>query len=65
MSWLAHARLGFNYRLSEINAALGIAQMKRLDEILEKPAAGGTGDIMERLMTNRYLILPTLLDDTR
>jgi len=34
MGWLAHARLGYNYRMSEINCALGIAQMKRIDEIL-------------------------------
>lgn len=34
MGWLGHARLGFNYRLSDINCALGIAQMKRIDEIL-------------------------------
>jgi len=34
--WLAHARLGYNYRLSDINCALGIAQLKRIDEILAK-----------------------------
>lgn len=34
--WLAHARLGFNYRMSDITAAVGVEQMKRLDEILEK-----------------------------
>lgn len=34
MGWLSHARLGYNYRLSDINCALGIAQMERLDEIL-------------------------------
>ncbi len=34
--WLAHVRLGYNYRLSDINCALGIAQVERLDEILEK-----------------------------
>ncbi|HOB73196.1 MAG TPA: DegT/DnrJ/EryC1/StrS family aminotransferase [Phycisphaerae bacterium] len=32
--WLAHERLGYNFRLSDINCALGIAQMKRIDEIL-------------------------------
>ncbi len=32
--WLQHARLGFNYRLSDINCALGIAQLARIDEIL-------------------------------
>ena len=35
-SWLAHARLGYNYRLSDINCALGIAQMERIDEMLTK-----------------------------
>ncbi|MCX6583580.1 MAG: DegT/DnrJ/EryC1/StrS family aminotransferase [Candidatus Aminicenantes bacterium] len=34
--WLQHARLGYNYRLSDINCALGIAQMQRIDEILQK-----------------------------
>jgi perosamine synthetase len=33
-AWLAHARLGFNYRLSEINAALGCAQVQRLPELI-------------------------------
>jgi perosamine synthetase len=31
--WLEHVRLGFNYRLSDIAAALGIGQMERFDEI--------------------------------
>jgi perosamine synthetase len=34
--WLSHARLGYNYRLSELAAALGVIQMERLDEILAK-----------------------------
>jgi perosamine synthetase len=29
-----HDRLGFNYRLSDLQAALGIAQVERLDELL-------------------------------
>jgi perosamine synthetase len=33
-AWLSHARLGYNYRMSEINAAIGEVQMRRLDEIL-------------------------------
>jgi perosamine synthetase len=32
--WLEHVRLGFNYRLSDIAAALGIGQLERLEEIL-------------------------------
>ncbi len=34
MSWLDHDRLGFNYRLSDIACALGIAQLVRLDGML-------------------------------
>jgi dTDP-4-amino-4,6-dideoxygalactose transaminase len=36
--WLAHTRLGYNYRLDEMSAALGLAQVERLDEILAKRA---------------------------
>jgi len=32
--WLEHVRLGYNYRLDDIGAALGIAQLEKLDEIL-------------------------------
>jgi perosamine synthetase len=34
--WLQHERLGYNYRLSDINCALGLAQLERLEEILKK-----------------------------
>jgi perosamine synthetase len=33
--WLSHGHLGFNYRLDELSAALGLAQLERLDAILE------------------------------
>ena len=33
--WLAHDRLGYNYRLSDINCALGISQLDRLEEFIE------------------------------
>jgi perosamine synthetase len=33
--WLDHRLLGYNYRLSEVNCALGLAQMKRIDDILD------------------------------
>lgn len=36
--WLAHERLGYNYRLSDINCALGLAQIERIEEILKKRA---------------------------
>jgi perosamine synthetase len=38
MGWLDHDRLGFNYRLSDIACALGLAQLERLDEMLSQRA---------------------------
>jgi perosamine synthetase len=37
--WLEHARLGFNYRIDDIGAAIGIGQLERLDTILAARAA--------------------------
>jgi len=34
MDWLDHDRLGFNYRLSDLACALGLAQLERLDTLL-------------------------------
>jgi perosamine synthetase len=33
-SWLMHGRLGYNYRLDDVSAALGIGQLEKLDRIL-------------------------------
>ena len=33
MDWLDHDRLGFNYRMTDLQAALGIAQVERADEL--------------------------------
>ena len=44
--WLHHTRIGFNYRLSELQAALGVAQMRRVDEIPRPP--GGAGRPLHR-----------------
>ena len=35
-AWLSHKMLGYNYRLSELSAGLGVAQLDRISEILEK-----------------------------
>lgn len=35
-SWLVHEKLGYNYRISDINCALGIVQLSRIDEIKAK-----------------------------
>jgi perosamine synthetase len=37
-AWLNHARLGYNYRMDEMSAALGVVQLGRLDELIRKRA---------------------------
>ena len=46
--WLEHVRLGFNYRLSDVAAALGIGQVEQLDEILARrsEAAGRYAELL-------------------
>jgi perosamine synthetase len=36
--WLDHERLGYNFRMDELSAALGCSQMERIEEILDKRA---------------------------
>src|SRR5205807_10238127 len=36
MDWLGHDRLGFNYRLSDVAAAIGVAQLERVDGLLSE-----------------------------
>ena len=61
-SWLSHHRLGYNYRLSEINAALGVVQMRRLDEMLDK-RRGVAAMYFQHLIDCDDLILPTLPEE--
>lgn len=35
-SWLEHERLGYNYRMTEMSAALGVSQLKRIETLLAK-----------------------------
>jgi len=55
--WLDHARLGFNYRLSDIHAALGLAQLKRVESLLEKRGSAAAA-YDEALQGVRWLITP-------
>jgi perosamine synthetase len=61
-SWLQHERLGYNYRLSEINCALGVSQMERLDDILDARRRVASSYI-RRLMDVEDLILPDVAPD--
>ena len=51
-SWLDHVRLGFNYRLNEINSVLGIEQLKKVDTFIEK----------RKQVANRYQKLFSRID---
>jgi perosamine synthetase len=35
-TWLQHTFLGYNYRMDEMSAALGVTQMQRIEELLAK-----------------------------
>jgi perosamine synthetase len=56
--WLEHARLGFNYRLSDLHCALGLAQLSRLEELLQGRASGAKL-YREALQGINGLVLPT------
>ena len=58
MDWLDHDRLGFNYRLSEIACALGLAQLEHLDETARRPGAGRRRRIARRWRTIEGVQLP-------
>ncbi|TMM10043.1 MAG: DegT/DnrJ/EryC1/StrS family aminotransferase [Actinobacteria bacterium] len=49
MAWLDHDRLGFNYRLTDIACAIGLAQLERLDELLSARARVATlyGELLD------------------
>lgn len=63
-NWLSHELIGFNYRMPELNAALGLSQLHRLPSIVERRQRVAARYI-ERLMGNPELIVPTVEDDTR
>jgi len=60
MDWLDHDRLGFNYRLSDVACAIGLAQMDRLDDMLAARAqvAAWYRDALAGLERERGLQLP-------
>ncbi|MGC2637610.1 MAG: DegT/DnrJ/EryC1/StrS family aminotransferase, partial [Acidobacteriaceae bacterium] len=58
-SWLDHAELGYNYRLSETHCALGLAQHRRIEEILNRRAEIAAR-YCERLRNCAKIQLPAL-----
>lgn len=62
-AWLEHGRLGYNYRMNELSAALGVTQLARLDDLL---AARGrvAGWYAERLADAPGLTIPAIAAST-
>ena len=58
--WLEHDRLGYNYRLDDVSAALGLGQLERLDELLEgrREVAARYGELLQGVDVD-----PPLADD--
>ncbi len=55
--WFEHAEIGYNYRLSELHAAMGIEQLNRIEPILARRAEIAHG-YNARLATNAEILLP-------
>jgi perosamine synthetase len=61
--WLRHVRLGYNYRLDDMSAALGLGQLRRLDQLLDARARVAAGYIA-RLAATDGVTLPQIADFT-
>jgi len=59
--WFHHVRLGFNYRFTDLQAAVGIAQLEKLDRILELRSAAAAR--YARLLGDVDGVEPPLADD--
>ncbi len=62
-AWLNHTRLGYNYRLDEMSAALGAAQMQRIEELLAKRARVAQW-YNERLANQELIEIPYIAPTT-
>jgi dTDP-4-amino-4,6-dideoxygalactose transaminase len=54
--WLQHTEVGYNYRISEMNCALGISQLKRIDAVLA--TRKGIANAYSRCLKNRKYVAP-------
>ena len=61
-AWLQHEQLGYNYRMDEMSAALGVSQIKRLDTFLAK-RAHVAAMYTERLAGFEWVRPPVVRDD--
>lgn len=62
-AWLDHTRLGYNYRLDEMSAALGLVQLQRVETILSRRAQVARW-YTERLAEIELVDAPAVADST-
>ncbi len=62
-AWLNHTRLGYNYRLDEISAALGLAQLQRAEELLMRREQVASW-YNQRLADNELIEIPRIAATT-
>ena len=62
-AWLNHTRLGYNYRLDEMSAGLGLAQLKRLEELMARRARVAHW-YNKRLSPRELIETPTIVPET-
>jgi len=60
-SWLDHVRLGFNYRLNEISSVMGIEQLKKIDQFIEKRKR--VANTYQRLLSTIEGVNPPIVKD--
>jgi len=60
--WLRHSTLGYNYRLSDLHCALGLAQLERIEELL-RARARVAGEYRRALEAVPGIILPRETSD--
>ena len=53
-TWLQHTHLGYNYRLDEMSSALGVSQMSRIDELIDRR------NRVAQLYNRRLAAIPTI-----
>jgi perosamine synthetase len=61
MGWLDHGGLGFNYRLSDVAAALGVAQLEKLDAMLA--ARSQVATLYENALADADFVVPLAYRD--
>lgn len=59
--WLNHVMLGFNYRLSDVHCAIGLAQLERIEELLRKREAAA--ESYTRRLQDSGLQLPLAISE--